>query len=106
MKPGLKSQPVPLDNAEFDYRGLAKCNDYLILMAYDEHWSSSRPGPLASQHWYARTLQRRFAELPANTYVIALGNYGYDWKTHAKEATEISFKKPSKQRRSPRGQLL
>ncbi len=99
------SQSVPLDDSEFDYRSLAKCNDYLILMAYDEHWSSSKPGPVASQRWYSRALQQRFAELPANKYVIALGNYGYDWKTHVKEATEISFQEALKTAQESEGTI-
>ena len=43
------SQSVPLADPAFDYRGLATATDYLILMAYDEHWSSSHAGPVASQ---------------------------------------------------------
>lgn len=99
------SQSVPLDDSEFDYSGLATCNDYLILMAYDEHWGSSTPGPLSSQRWYTRALRRRFAELPANKYVIAVGNYGYDWKTHGKEATEISFQEALKTAQESEGTI-
>ena len=40
------SQSVPLNDPAFDYRGLASATDYLILMAYDEHWSSSKAGPI------------------------------------------------------------
>ena len=84
------SRSVPLNDPAFDYRGLATATDYLILMASDEHWSSSKAGPIASQEWYAAALRRRFAELPPQKYVIALGNYGYDWKAGSKAATEIS----------------
>ena len=100
------SQSVPLDDEAFDYRGLAACNDSLILMAYDEHWSNGKPGPISSQRWYARALQRRFAELPAQKYVIALGNYGYDWQTHAKEATEISFQEAVKTAQESEGNIM
>ena len=85
------SQSVPLDDSSFDYRGLAQVNDYLILMAYDEHESSSDAGPVASQNWYANALKKRFAELPSDKYVIAVGNYGYDWTEKTKPANEISF---------------
>ena len=85
------SQSVPLDDSSFDYRGLAQVNDYLILMAYDEHESSSDAGPVAAQSWYADALKKRFAELPADKYVISVGNYGYDWTEKTKPATEISF---------------
>jgi cellulose synthase/poly-beta-1,6-N-acetylglucosamine synthase-like glycosyltransferase/peptidoglycan/xylan/chitin deacetylase (PgdA/CDA1 family)/spore germination protein YaaH len=102
----LVSQSVPLDNEAFDYRGLAACNDSLILMAYDEHWSSGKPGPISSQQWYAKALQRRFAELPAQKYVIALGNYGYDWQTRVKEATEISFQEAVKTAQESEGNIV
>jgi cellulose synthase/poly-beta-1,6-N-acetylglucosamine synthase-like glycosyltransferase/peptidoglycan/xylan/chitin deacetylase (PgdA/CDA1 family)/spore germination protein YaaH len=99
------SQSVPLDDPGFDYRGLAQWNDYLILMAYDEHWSSSKAGPIASQGWYTAALQRRFAELPPHKYVIALGNYGYDWKTQGHEATELSFQEALKTAQESEGTI-
>ena len=85
------SQSVPLDDDSFDYKGLAEIADYLILMAYDEHESESDPGPVASQNWYANALNKRFAELPSNKYVIAIGSYGYDWQQGKKPAEEITF---------------
>lgn len=85
------SQSVPLNDANFDYKGLSEITDYLILMAYDEHESESDPGPVASQHWYTNALNKRFAELPSNKYVIAIGSYGYDWQQGKKPAEEITF---------------
>ncbi len=85
------SQSVPLDDPSFDYKGLAEVADYLILMAYDEHESESEPGPVASQSWYTAALQKRFAELPSDRYVIAIGSYGYDWQKGKKPAEEITF---------------
>ena len=99
------SQSVPLDDAAFDYRGLAAVTDYLILMAYDEHWSNSKSGPIASQRWYEAALRRRFAELPPQKYVIALGNYGYDWKTTDKTAVEISVQEALKTAHESEGQI-
>ena len=85
------SQSVPLDDSSFDYRGLSAVNDFLILMAYDEHESTSNAGPVASQGWYTSALKKRFAELPSDKFVIAVGNYGYDWTEKTKTANEISF---------------
>jgi Glycosyl hydrolases family 18 len=61
------SQSVPFADSSFNYRALAEYNDYLILMAYDQHEASTEPGPVASQKWYVDNLRTRFAELPANT---------------------------------------
>ena len=85
------SQSVPLDDGTFDYRTLSTFNDYLILMAYDEHAGENKPGPVASHSWYVQGLRRRFSELPPDKFVIAVGNYGYDWKQKARHASEISF---------------
>ena len=100
------SQSVPLDDPAFDYRGLATATDYLILMAYDEHWSSSKAGPIASQGWYTAALRRRFAELPPQKYVIALGNYGYDWKAKGKAATEISVQEAFRTAQESEGDIV
>jgi peptidoglycan-N-acetylglucosamine deacetylase len=99
------SQSVPLADPAFDYRSLATATDYLILMAYDEHWSSSKAGPIASQEWYAAALRRRFAELPPHKYIIALGNYGYDWKGPSKQATEISVQEAFRTAQESEGQI-
>ena len=85
------SQSVPLDDASFDYKGLSEVADYLMLMAYDEHENETDPGAIASQNWYTQALQKRFAELPSNKYVIAIGSYGYDWQQGKKPAEEITF---------------
>ena len=35
------------------------CSDYLMLMAYDEHWATGQPGSIASQDWFEQTLANR-----------------------------------------------
>jgi len=85
------SQSVPLDNPSFNYRELSQFNDYLILMAYDEHDAANESGAIASQNWYAEHIRNRFKELPANKFVVAIGNYGYDWKVNTTSAEELSF---------------
>jgi cellulose synthase/poly-beta-1,6-N-acetylglucosamine synthase-like glycosyltransferase/peptidoglycan/xylan/chitin deacetylase (PgdA/CDA1 family)/spore germination protein YaaH len=83
-------QAVPFDDAEWNYRQYAAATDYLMLMAYDEHWAGKIAGSVASQDWYQGTLANRMRDLnPAKT-IIALGNYGYDWADGV-DAKEISF---------------
>ncbi len=50
------SQSVPVDDPSYDYVSLAQCNDYLLLMTYDEHWDGSDAGPVASQQWFMNAL--------------------------------------------------
>jgi cellulose synthase/poly-beta-1,6-N-acetylglucosamine synthase-like glycosyltransferase/peptidoglycan/xylan/chitin deacetylase (PgdA/CDA1 family)/spore germination protein YaaH len=86
----LVLQAVPFDDAGWNYREYSDATDYLMLMAYDEHWAGKIAGSVASQDWYERTLANRMRELnPAKT-IIALGSYGYDW-TEGADAKEVSF---------------
>jgi len=87
----LVAQAVPFDNPDWDYRAYAERSDYLMLMAYDEHWSVSKPGPIASQQWFEKVLSKRLAELDPHKTIICIGNYGYDWSNRSREAKELSF---------------
>lgn len=88
----IVAQSVPFDDPGWDYRDYAAASDYLMLMAYDEHWATSKDvGPVASQQWYERNLAKRMNELDPAKTIIALGSYGYDWTDGADEAQEVSF---------------
>jgi len=85
------SQSVPVDDSNYDYVSLAKNTDYLILMAYDQHWDGSQPGPVASQPWFADALSRRFAEVDPSKYVVGIANYGYDWTDNPAQGSVKTF---------------
>ncbi|MCI4398031.1 MAG: glycosyltransferase [Acidobacteria bacterium] len=82
---------VPMDDPGFDYAGLSKACDYLILMAYDQHWSSGEAGPLAAQDWFASLVRERTKQISSDKLIIALGNYGYDWVDGKKGANALSY---------------
>lgn len=48
------SVDVPLSNPLYDLGEIARCVDLVFLMAYDEHWNNSTPGPIASRDWFDR----------------------------------------------------
>ncbi|HVH31075.1 MAG TPA: glycosyltransferase [bacterium] len=85
------AQKVPLDDPTANYGALGEVSDYLILAAYDERVPEDGVGPVASLPWYVGALQRRFADLPPDKYVIAIGNYGYDWKDDGSPAAELTI---------------
>jgi spore germination protein YaaH len=99
------SQAVPLADPSFDYQEAGKSCDSLILMAYDEHGSTGRPGPVASQRWYSDGLRQRFAEWPSDKYIIAMGNYGYDWQVHKMAGKAISFQEAIKTAQEYKGHI-
>jgi cellulose synthase/poly-beta-1,6-N-acetylglucosamine synthase-like glycosyltransferase/peptidoglycan/xylan/chitin deacetylase (PgdA/CDA1 family)/spore germination protein YaaH len=87
----IVAQAVPFDNSDWDYKAYAEATDYLMLMAYDEHWSVSEAGAVAGEDWYERTLSRRMRELQSAKTIICVGGYGYDWTQGTREATEVTF---------------
>jgi cellulose synthase/poly-beta-1,6-N-acetylglucosamine synthase-like glycosyltransferase/peptidoglycan/xylan/chitin deacetylase (PgdA/CDA1 family)/spore germination protein YaaH len=86
----LLSVNVPASDPAFNYSELARNVDYLILMAYDEHWSTGAPGPIASLPWFAKVLHQRQRDVPAQKTIVAIGNYAYDW-AEGHHAEERSF---------------
>jgi cellulose synthase/poly-beta-1,6-N-acetylglucosamine synthase-like glycosyltransferase/peptidoglycan/xylan/chitin deacetylase (PgdA/CDA1 family)/spore germination protein YaaH len=99
------SQSVPLDDPAFDYRGLARVNDALLLMAYDEHASESDAGPVASHDWFADLVSRRGAEIGPSKAIVALGNYGYDWRDKSRNGDEVSFQDALRIARESEGKI-
>jgi cellulose synthase/poly-beta-1,6-N-acetylglucosamine synthase-like glycosyltransferase/peptidoglycan/xylan/chitin deacetylase (PgdA/CDA1 family)/spore germination protein YaaH len=85
------SQAVPFDNPDWNYKEYAAATDYLMLMAYDQHWSSSEPGPIASQDWFEQNLYKRMQDLDPAKTIVCIGSYGYDWKKGSQETEEVTF---------------
>lgn len=66
-------------NVAQDYAALGAAADQLRVMAYDEHWDTSEPGPVASPEWVEDVVRYTLSEVPAAKVVLGLGAYGYDW---------------------------
>ncbi|MBK7601810.1 MAG: glycosyltransferase [Acidobacteria bacterium] len=86
----LVMQAVPFDDPAWNYTALAGFNDYLMLMAYDEHWAESSPGSVCGQNWYLNTLNKRLKEVSPDKTIVCIGGYGYDWSGKG-ESTELTF---------------
>lgn len=87
----ILAQAVPFDNPDWNYKAYAGVTDYLMLMAYDEHWATGAPGAIAGQDWYDATLKKRMAELSPAKTIVCFGNYAYNWTKGEKEAEDITF---------------
>lgn len=87
----LVTQDVIPFNDDYNFKALAKYNDYLILMAYDESHTESKPGPVSSQHWIQAALEKMVKQVPANKVILGMAGYGYDWKLKSKQVETLSY---------------
>lgn len=86
------SQDVAPFNTDYNLKELAKYNDYLFLMAYDEHMILGEAGPISSQQWIQAAVDNLTEKVPEEKVVLGLGAYGYDWTDKGNENTSISYR--------------
>jgi len=63
----------------FPYNTIGEIADRVIIMAYDEHWSTSAPGPVASYAWCANVADYALTVIPKEKIVMGLPFYGRTW---------------------------
>ena len=84
---------VGFDSVTYPVRRLLGVTDKVMIMAYDQHWQTAPPGPIASPDWVTNLVTRRLAEAGpagASRVVVALPVYGYRWPAHG-AATVVGF---------------
>lgn len=75
----LVSQNVSPFNEDYDYQTLSKYNDYVFLMAYDEHSENTGPGNICSQKWVEAAVMDAAKKIAPQKLILNLAAYGYDW---------------------------
>ncbi len=65
----------------FDYRALADVTDRVMIMAYDEHWRTGSPGPIASLSWCESVLRFALENVRKDKLIMGLPLYGRVWQT-------------------------
>ena len=78
-----------LDYIDFDQ--LADNVDRFVAMLFEETSDTDPPGPLASRSWFEGWVHVLLEDTDTRQWIIALGNYGYDWTIGGKKAELISF---------------
>jgi len=76
----LVTQDIMAGDEDFNVKELSKYNDYMFLMAYDEHYASSIPGEVSSQKWIERIVDKTAKEIPSDKIILCFAGYGYDWQ--------------------------
>ncbi|PZP51891.1 MAG: glycosyl transferase family 2, partial [Pseudopedobacter saltans] len=75
----IVTQNVSPFNEDYDYVALAKNNDLLFLMAYDQYSNVNEPGPISTQKWIEAAVDNIAAKIPSDKIVLNLAAYGYDF---------------------------
>ncbi len=64
----------------YDYKALANYVDQLMIMTYDQHWGTSRPGPVAGIDWVERAVKYAVSAVPPEKILLGVPGYGYSWE--------------------------
>lgn len=75
----LVTQNIAPFNSDYNYTELAKYNDYLFLMAYDQFSESTAPGPICHQKWIEAAVGEAASKIPTEKLILNLAGFGYDW---------------------------
>ncbi len=75
----LVTQDIAPFNTDYDLKDLQKYNDYLFVMAYDEHFAQSKAGTVAGHKWVEKVIEDIVKQVPEEKIVLCIAGYGYDW---------------------------
>ena len=63
----------------YNYASIAELSDRVFVMAYDEHWSGSSPGPVASMNWCKSVADYSLHAIGQEKVVMGIPFYGRSW---------------------------
>lgn len=65
----------------YDRKALAELCDYVVLMAYDQHWGSSdKPGSVAEYKWVEGNVNVSLKDIPPEKFILSVPFYARLWK--------------------------
>jgi spore germination protein YaaH len=64
----------------YDYKAISHVADRVLVMAYDQHWSKSKPGPVASLKWSRAVAEYASKNIPNEKLIMGLPLYGREWR--------------------------
>jgi hypothetical protein len=75
----FKARVRTLENDPYDYEKVKPLVDRILIMAYDEHWGTSAPGPVASLDWCRRIAEYALSVIGPEKVIMGLPFYGRAW---------------------------
>jgi hypothetical protein len=75
----FKARLRTLENDPYDYEKVKPLVDRILIMAYDEHWGTSAPGPVASLEWCRMVAEYALSVIGPEKLVMGLPFYGRAW---------------------------
>jgi hypothetical protein len=75
----LPARTRTLRNDVYDYAKIKPLVDRILVMAYDEHWSTSEPGPIASMNWCRDVASYSLETVGEEKLIMGLPFYGRAW---------------------------
>ncbi len=79
LSAAVPARTKTLSDDAYDYKVLSEIADRIIVMAYDEHWSGSKPGSIASLSWCRTIAAYAMSVIPDRTLVMGFPFYGRAW---------------------------
>jgi len=66
-------------HGSYDYTALGEYSDYLMIMAYDEHYEGGSAGPVASIKWVENSIKHAVSRTSKDKIVVGLPFFGRIW---------------------------
>ncbi|MDR0464871.1 MAG: glycoside hydrolase [Treponema sp.] len=84
-----------ITNDVYDYAKIAPYVDRIFVMAYDEHWGGSAPGPVSSLRWCASVADYSLRVIGTEKLIMGIPFYGRAWasQNHSRALTYPSIER-------------